>query len=388
MPKITTIYADYQATTPVDPRVSAEMEPYWRDSFGNPHSADHIMGWQADEVVSVAAAQVAALIGADSSEVVFTSGATEANNFALLGLARRAPPERRRIVVSAIEHKSVLATAEAVGEREGLSVDLVPVDRQGLVRLDLLDEMLSEDVLLVSVMAVNNEIGTVQNIPEIAARVHACGALLHCDAAQAPCAIDTRGLAGCADMLSLSGHKFHGPKGIGALSIRHGVAHRLEPLIYGGGQQDGLRSGTVPVPLCVGMGAAAEILTKDEAGAERDRVARLRDAFVEGILRVWPTAVLNGPAYSARHPGNANLRFPGMNAEDLIASMQPELAAATGSACTSGIPEPSHVLQATGLTPADADTSVRFSFGRFSTGTDCTSAVDAVHRAARELVLR
>jgi len=366
MPKITTIYADYQATTPVDPRVSAEMEPYWRDSFGNPHSADHIMGWQADEVVSVAAAQVAALIGADSSEVVFTSGATEANNFALLGLARRAPPERRRILISAIEHKSVLATAGVVGEREGLCVDVVPVDRQGHVRLDVLDEMLKEDVLLVSVMAVNNEIGTVQNLPEIAARVHACGALLHCDAAQAPCAMDTRALAGCADMLSLSGHKIYGPKGIGALSIRHGVAHLLEPLIYGGGQQGGLRSGTVPVPLCVGMGAAARILTSDEAGDERNRVARLRDAFVEELLLELPAAVLNGPTYSSRHPGNANVRFPGMNAEDLIASVQPRLAAATGSACTSGIPESSHVLQATGLNAAEADSSVRFSFGRFT----------------------
>ena len=385
MQATSTIYADYQATTPVDPRVVAAMDPYWRQAFGNPHSSDHVMGWKADQAVSDAATSVANLIGADASEIVFTSGATEANNLALLGLGRRAPPEKRRILVSAIEHKSVLATARVLEEREEFSVEIIPVDHEGFVDLSTLDDMLSEDVLLVSMMAVNNEIGTVQDIAAIADLVHSQGALMHCDAAQAPCAMDTRGLSACADLLSLSGHKIYGPKGIGALRIRHGLVDQLEPLIYGGGQQGGVRSGTVPVSLCVGMGLAAEILSHEEAADERGRVARFRDVFVDELRGLAPSTALNGPASHSRHPGNANIRFPGVNGEDLIASMQPQLAASTGSACTAGTMEPSHVLRSTGLTPADADSSVRFSFGRFSTDQEVEQAATVVARAFRNL---
>lgn len=380
-----TIYADYQATTPVDPRVVAAMEPYWRETFGNPHSTNHIMGWKADAAVNSAASSVAALIGSDPSEIVFTSGATESNNLALLGIGRRALRDRRRLLVSAIEHKSVLAAARSLEEREGLSVEIVPVDCHGFVRLDALRRMLAEDVLLVSVMAVNNEIGTVQNVSEIADLVHSQGALLHCDAAQAPCAIDTRALAAAADLVSLSGHKMYGPKGIGALSIRHGLAELLEPLIYGGGQQDGIRSGTVAVPLCVGMGLAAEMLSNEEAADERQRVTSLRDRFVEELQRLAPSVVLNGPPSQARHPGNSNLGFPGIAGEDLIASMQPGLAASTGSACTAGTPEPSHVLRSIGLTANEADSSVRFSFGRFTTALDVQRAADVVAIAFNSL---
>ena len=366
MPDSQTIYADYQATTPVDPRVMAAMEPYWRVSFGNPHSSDHVMGWNAAEAVANAAASVAALIGADDSEIVFTSGATEANNLAILGLARRTPLGRRRILVSAIEHKSVLAAARALEEREGFTVELIPVDHDGFVRLDALDELLSDDVLLVSVMAVNNEIGTVQNISDIAELTRALNTLLHCDAAQAPCGMDVCDLVDSADLLSLSGHKMYGPKGIGALFVRHGLEDCLEPMIYGGEQQGGLRSGTVPVPLCVGMGSAAELLFGETGAEERQRIAQLRDAFIDGL----PNVILNGPNGTTRHPGNVNVRFPGTNAQDLLASMQPMLAASTGSACASGIPEPSHVLRAIGLSTEEADSSVRFSFGRFSSTID------------------
>ena len=361
-----TIYADYQATTPVDPRVMTAMEPYWRVSFGNPHSSDHVMGWDAEQAVANAAASVAALIGADDSEIVFTSGATEANNLAILGLARRAPRGRRRILVSAIEHKSVFAAARALEEREGFITEFIPVDRDGFVRLDALDELLSDDVLLVSVMAVNNEIGTVQNISDIAELTRAHCTLLHCDAAQAPCGMDVGYLADFADLLSLSGHKIYGPKGIGALHVRYGLEDCLEPMIYGGEQQRGLRSGTVPVPLCVGMGSAAELLIGDTAEEERQRIAQLRDAFINGL----PNVILNGPNGTTRHPGNVNVRFPGTNAQDLLASMQPILAASTGSACASGISEPSHVLRAIGLSTEEANSSVRFSFGRFSSTAD------------------
>ena len=379
-----TVYADYQATTPVDPRVLEAMAPFWREAFGNPHSDDHVMGWHAAEAVEEAASAVGALIGADGAEITFTSGATEANNLALLGLARRASSGRRRILVSAIEHKSVLATARAIGEREGLSVETVPVDAEGMLRLDALQEMLDDDVLAVSVMAVNNEVGVIQDIRSITDLLRPHGALLHCDAAQWPCAMDTGDLATHADLVSLSGHKMYGPKGIGALYVRRGVEERIEPLIYGGGQQGGLRSGTVPVPLCAGMGAAAKILLS-EGAEERCTVGALRDSFVEQLLSSIAVARLNGPPVGQRHPGNANVRFSGHNAQDMLAAMQPDLAASTGAACASGIPEPSHVLQALGLSESDAAASVRFSFGRFTTEGDIKDAALVVRTALRKL---
>ena len=369
-----TIYADYQAATPIDPRALEAMAPYWRSSFGNPHSRDHVMGWRAEEAVRDAAASVAALIGADADEVVFTSGATESNNLALLGLARRAPPGRRRILVSAIEHKSVLAAARALSEREDMLIDVVPVDAEGFLRLGALEALLDEDVLLASLMAVNNEIGTIQDVPRIAHLLRQHGILFHCDAAQAPCAMVIGDLASHADLVSLSGHKMYGPKGIGALFISRDLHHRIEPLIYGGEQQGGLRSGTVPVPLCAGMAAAAEIIGSEEAALERARIALQRDKFVQVLRRAPNSMILNGPEGSARHPGNTNLRLDGLDAEDLLGALQPSLAASTGAACASGIPEPSHVLRAIGLSEVAASQSVRFSFGRFTTDEDAEAA--------------
>ena len=374
-----TIYADYQATTPVDPRVYAKMAPYWNDLFGNPHSSDHIIGWRAAETVSEATASVAKLIGCDADEVVFTSGATEANNLALLGLARRAPKSRRRILVSAIEHKCVLASARTLADHEGFEVDTIPVDGAGFVGLEALANRIDETVLAVSIMAVNNEIGTIQDIPQISEMVAGHGALLHCDAAQAPCAMDVRNLAAHADLVSLSGHKIYGPQGIGALYIRRDLQNRIEPLIYGGGQQDGLRSGTVPVPLCAGMGAAAELLCAPETPEERARITRQRDTFIK-LLECAPfPTTLNGPTGQLRHAGNINIQFPGYDAHSLLGALQPRLAASTGSACTSGTPEPSHVLRALGLDSEQADSSIRFSFGRFTTD-------DEIEEAARLVV--
>ena len=349
--------------------------PYWQEAFGNPHSVDHAVGWSAAKAVQEAAAAVATLIGADADEIVFTSGATEANNFALLGLARRAPPSRRRILVSAIEHKCVLAAARTLADREGFIVETIPVDHEGFVDLDFLENQLDDSVIAVSIMAVNNEIGTTQDISAISRLIEPNGALLHCDAAQAPCAIDVSELATCADLISLSGHKMYGPQGIGALYIRRDVQERIEPLIYGGGQQDGLRSGTVPVALTVGMGTAAEIIGSQEGADERRCVAAQRDSFV-GLLRGGHFQVtVNGPADDRRHPGNSNVQFNGINAQDLLGAIQPRLAASTGAACTSGIPEPSHVLRAIGLSTAQADASVRFSFGRFTTDDEIVKAV-------------
>ncbi len=381
-----TIYADYQATTPVDPRVLERMAPLWREEFGNPHSSDHIMGWRAAERVNESAASVGSLIGADPDEVVFTAGATEANNLALLGLARRAPADRRRVLVSAIEHKCVLAAARALEEREGFTVEAIPVDREGFVHLDALEAMLDETVLAASIMAVNNEIGTMQDIATVARLLRPYGIVFHCDAAQAPCAADVRDLASHADLVSLSGHKMYGPKGIGALYIRRDLHDHVEPLFYGGGQQSGLRSGTVPVPLCAGMAAAAEILCGEEAEVERTRIEGLRDSFVHSLREGPFSPRLNGPKGNSRHPGNANLRFVGFSAQEILGALQPDLAASTGAACTSGIPEPSHVLGAIGLSPPDADASVRFSFGRFTTERDIASGARLVTEALSSLL--
>ena len=376
-----TIYADYQATTPVDPRVVEKIAPHWCELFGNPHSGDHIVGWQAAKAVDQSKTTVAGLLGADPDEIIFTSGATEANNLALFGLARRAPPGQRRILVGATEHKCVLAAARALEARENFTVEQIPVDREGFIDLDALAEGLDETTLVVSIMAVNNEVGTIQDIPRIAEIVNSRGVLLHCDAAQGACALDISRLAEHADLISLSGHKIYGPQGIGALYIRRDLQTRVEPIIYGGGQQSDLRSGTVPVPLCVGMAAAAEILQTDEGVDERKQVAGQRDAFVERLQASAYPISINGPTGDRRHPGNANLRFEGFVAQDLLASLQPHLAASTGSACTSGIPEPSHVLRALGLTPTQADASVRFSFGRFTTDAE-------IHQAATLIINR
>lgn len=385
MPEQKTIYADYQATTPVDPRVLAAMEPYWRESFGNPHSSEHILGWQADQAVDDAAESVAELIGAASHEILFTSGATEANNLALLGLAKRAPSDRKRILVSAIEHKSVLAAAQSLREREGFGLERIPVDRDGFVRLEVLDEMITDDVLVVSVMAVNNEIGSIQDIAAIASLARESGALVHCDAVQAPCAMKVSDLAAQADLVSLSAHKVYGPKGIGALYVRTGVESRVEPLILGGEQQSGLRAGTVPVPLCVGFGAASSILADEKGQLERARVGRQRNEFLSHLQHAMPACEINGPLGAVRHPGNASVRFPGLSGQDLVAAMQPRIAASTGSACTTGVPETSHVLSAIGLPRAAADSTVRFSFGRFTTEQDIANTSSAVLDAVRRM---
>ena len=381
----TTIYADYQATTPVDPRVVEQMAPLWSEGFGNPHSNDHVIGWRAAEAVGEAAESVAGLIGADPDEVVFTSGATEANNLALLGLARRAPSDRRRILVSAIEHKCVLAAARSLAEHEGFAIETIPVDGEGFVDLADLESMVDETVLAVSVMAVNNEVGTIQDIEGISKMLLPYGVLFHCDAAQAPCAMDMISLAAHTDLISLSGHKMYGPKGIGALYIRRDVQDRIEPIIYGGGQQSGLRSGTLPTPLCVGMAAAVDILRSPEGVEERRHVAEHRDTFVRLLQEHVPTVAINGPTGESRHPGNANLRFDGLAAQDILGSLQPQVAASTGAACTSGIPEPSHVLSALGLDTVDAESSIRFSFGRFTTDAEIREAARLVNETLMAL---
>lgn len=381
-----TIYLDHHATTPVDAQVFSEMLPYFSDACANPHSSDHWLGWESLRAVENATERIARLIDADADEITFTSGATESNNLALLGLARGSlGRRRRRILLSAIEHKSVLAVGRVLQEQLGFVVEKIPVDSSGFVDLSKLKAALDDDVLAVSIMAVNNEIGTIQDLRKISELVKSHGTIFHCDAAQAPVAMDIRGIAEYTDILCLSSHKMYGPKGIGAIYLSRGLEAMIEPLIYGGGQQKGLRSGTVPVPLCVGMGAAAAMLTADNADQKRALLRNRRDAFIDKLRRLqWPI-VVNGSDGTARHPGNANIRFVGFSAHEVLAALQPHLAASTGSACTSGIPEPSHVLKAIGLDSDDAESSIRFSLGFGTTDEDVAAAAKLLEGALARL---
>ena len=379
-----TIYLDHQATTRIDARVMEEMLPYFGESFGNPHSNDHVVGWRASKVLDGAADKVAQMIGADPDEIVFTSGATEANNLALLGLCKRAVSgPRKRILASEIEHKCVLEVCKVLETQLDYKIEYLPVDAYGLLDFEALEDLISEDVLIVSVMAVNNEIGTIQDLARISGIARSAGAIFHCDAAQAPCAMDMKNFGDHVDLLSLSAHKMYGPQGIGALYVRRELTNTLEPLIYGGGQQGALRSGTVPLALCVGMGAASRLISSQRDAESRQRVGLWRDKFVNALLTSEWLISVNGIEGKRRHPGNANLCFHGYDAQDMLGALQPRLAASTGSACTTGIPETSHVLTTIGLSEEDARASIRFSLGFETTEADIDEAVELVKGALR-----
>ncbi|WP_319529533.1 cysteine desulfurase family protein [uncultured Cohaesibacter sp.] len=382
-----TIYFDHQATTPLDFNVYEAMQPYTAESFGNPHSSEHIIGWRARKAVDKAASDVAELIGADADEMIFTSGATEANNLALLGLARGVEKcKRKRILLSEIEHKCVLEIGRVLQKELNYEVRRIPVDDTGSLKLKILEEEMDEDVLLVSIMAVNNEIGTIQDIPAISRITSRYGSVLHCDAAQAPCALDITSLAQYADLVSLSGHKMYGPMGVGALYARRSLHNSIQPIIYGGGQQNGLRPGTLPTPLCVGLGAAAKQMIGELASAERKAVSIRRDLFARLVAELPFETWVNGPAEGTlRHPGNINIGFSGVSAADLLNRLQPRLAASSGSACSSGITEPSHVLRAIGLGEKDASSSVRFSIGRHTSDDDIYEAVEVLQASLEDI---
>lgn len=383
-----TLYFDFQATTPVAEEVLHKMQPYFAESFANPHASDHVLGWKSAASVESAAQQVARLIGGDADEIIFTSGATESNNLAILGLARRAamaPATRKRILLSAIEHKCILSVGRVLEEQYGYEVDCIPVDRNGHVISSELERLLGDDVLLVSIMAVNNEIGSIQDIRTLSEIIGKTGAVFHCDAAQAPMAMGMEDLADHADMVSLSGHKMYGPKGIGALYIRRDLQDDIEPLIYGGGQQNGLRSGTLPTPLCVGMGAAAEYIGSPEVSKRRKELQTRKEKFLDMLMALPWGGRLYGDDVQNRHPGNISIGFQGFNAQDVLGALQPHLAASTGSACTSGIPEPSHVLKAIGLATEEAETVIRFSLGFETSDQQIEDAISLIDTALQKL---
>ncbi|WP_270936974.1 cysteine desulfurase family protein [Falsiroseomonas oryzae] len=381
------IYLDNHATTPVDPRVLAAMRPWWEQNFANPGSVEHAMGRAAEEAVEDARGHVAALVGAEPSEILFTSGATESNNLAIKGAARFAKAQgtdRLRVVTLATEHKCVLESVKDLAA-EGFEPVVLPVRPDGLLDLDLLEATLAAaPTLLVSVMAVNNEIGVVQDLAAVGAIAKRHGALFHTDAAQAAGRVPLDVGAIRADLMSLSGHKLYGPKGIGALYLRRRPRVRLAPLFSGGGQERGLRSGTLPAPLIVGLGEACRIAA-GEAPLDAGRIAGQRDRFLAALRAEVPGLDLNA-AGAPRVAGNLSLAFPGGVTAQEIMQAAPAVCVSTGSACSSAEVEPSHVLKALGLPEARARATLRIGIGRFTSPAEVDLAAAALGAAWRRAI--
>jgi len=375
------VYLDYQATTPMDPRVLDAMMPFFIEKFGNPHSRNHHYGWEAEEAVETARKQVADLIGADEREIVFTSGATESNNLAIAGVAHFYKDQKNHIVTVVTEHKCVLDTCRHL-EQEGFTVTYLPVKSDGLVDLAELEAAITDKTVLVSIMAANNEIGVIQPLAEIGALCRKKGAFFHTDCAQAFGKIPLDVEAMKIDLMSISGHKIYGPKGIGALFVRRKPRVRLQALIHGGGQERGMRSGTLPTPLCVGLGKAAEI-ARQEMASENARLTTLRDRFLKTVHDKLPEVFLNGD-FSNRLPGNLNLSFAYVEGEGLMMGIK-DLCVSSGSACTSASLEPSYVLRALGVEEELAHTSLRIGFGRFTTEAEVDYAADRIVQAVSKL---
>ncbi len=374
------IYMDYGATTPVDPRVVDAMIPWLREHFGNPASRSHAWGWEAEEAVEKARAQVAALIHADSREIVWTSGATESNNLAIKGAAHFYSSRGKHIVTVKTEHKAVLDTTREL-ERQGFEVTYLDVQEDGLLDLDRLRDALRPDTSLISVMLVNNEIGVIQDIPAIGAMCRERGIVFHVDAAQATgkVAIDLQTLP--VDLMSLASHKTYGPKGIGALYVRRKPRVRLEAQMHGGGHERGMRSGTLPTHQCVGMGEAFRIAA-DEMGTESERVRMLQQRLLAGLSSI-EQVFFNGHL-ERRVPHNLNVSFNFVEGESLIMGVK-GLAVSSGSACTSASLEPSYVLRALGRSDELAHSSLRITIGRFTTQADIDYAVATLQEQVARL---
>ena len=374
------IYLDYAATTPVDPRVVEVMVPWLAERFGNPASNTHVYGWEAEDAVENAREEVARLIGAEAREIVWTSGATEANNLAIKGAAQFHGQRGRHIVTVATEHKAVLDTCKDL-QRQGYEVTYLQVPASGIIDIDAFAAALRPDTILASVMAVNNEIGVVQDIPALGAVCREKGVLFHVDAAQATGKIRIDLSEWPVDLMSMSAHKTYGPKGIGALFVRRKPRVRIAAQIHGGGHEKGLRSGTLPTHQIVGMGEAYR-LARIEMEHELPRIRRLRDRLWAGLSaldQVW----VNGDL-ERRVPHNLNVSFAGVEGESLLAGLR-GIAVSSGSACTSASQEPSYVLRALGRSDVLAQSSIRFSVGRYTTDAEIDAAIGEVRRVVERL---
>jgi cysteine desulfurase len=364
------IYLDYQATTPVAPEVAAAMQPWVAEKFANPHSPSR-WGNEAEAAIEVARKLVERAIRLDGGSIAFTGTATEAINWALKGTVEKAPPGRNRVITVATEHAAVLDTCEWLAGR-GIDLTVLPVAPDGLLDLDLLERELDERVLLVAVMLVNNEIGVLQPVAEIADMAHASGAVMLCDAVQG---LGRLTIPKGPDLVAVSAHKIHGPKAIGALWMRKGA--EPAPFIHGGGQERGMRSGTLSPELCVGFGAAAK-LARERCERDYDHVHRLWAAAIQALGPGW---TINGST-AHRYHGNLNIRRDGVDAARLLADMR-DVAFSLGSACASGSGRPSHVLRALGLDYREARSSIRLGFGRYTTQKELVDACGRISAAAR-----
>jgi cysteine desulfurase len=376
------IYLDNQATTPLDPEVFSAMSPWFTEKFGNASSRNHTYGWEAEEAVEIARESVAAIIGSLPKEIIFTSGATEANNIALQGVAKNYQNQGRHIITLKTEHKAVIDVCQHLSE-DGFDITYLPVDKDGMLNVNKFEDAIRDDTILASVMHVNNEIGVIQPIKELGAICKNKNVIFHVDAAQSvgkiPLNIDDMGI----DLLSISAHKFYGPKGVGALYIRRKDPRvQLQPVMFGGGHERGVRSGTLPVPNIVGMGRACN-LAADVMSEENLKITTLRDALLQGIRDENPKTLVNG-SMEKRVAGNLNMSFPGVNNEAIIAAI-PEIAISSGSACTTSTMEPSHVLLALGMSKEEAYSSLRFGIGRFNTEKDIHIAVKSINGCMKKL---
>ncbi|EHR69883.1 cysteine desulfurase IscS [Burkholderiales bacterium JOSHI_001] len=374
------IYLDYAATTPVDPRVVQAMLPYLYEQFGNPASRSHAYGWAAEEAVEIAREHVAALIGADPREIVWTSGATESNNLGLKGAAQFHAGKGKHIITVKTEHKAVLDTVREL-ERQGFTATYLDVDADGLISVDTVAAALRPDTVLVSVMAVNNEIGVIQDIAGIGALCRSKGVLFHVDAAQATGKMPINLAQLPVDLMSLSAHKTYGPKGIGALYVCRKPRVRIEAQIHGGGHERGMRSGTLATHQIVGMGEAFR-LAKEQMASDNERIRSLRDRLLAALKDV-PEVRVNGHI-EQRVPHNLNLSFTFVEGESLLMGIK-GVAVSSGSACTSASLEPSYVLRALGLNDEVAHSSIRFSVGRFTTEADIDAAATQVKTTVERL---
>lgn len=368
------IYLDMQATTPTDPRVLDAMMPYLTQQYGNPHSRTHAYGWEAEKAIDMARQYVADLIGADAKDIVFTSGATESNNLGIKGVARFYKAKKKHIITTNIEHKCVLDSCRVLSE-EGFDVTYLPVQKSGLIDLNQLAETIRPDTSIVSIMTVNNEIGVIQPIEEIGKICRSKKVFFHTDAAQAVGKIPLDVNKMNIDLMSISGHKIYGPKGIGALYCRRKPRVRVEALQSGGGQERGLRSGTVPTPSVVGLGEACRI-SKEEMQYDTERIERLSKRLIDGITSKVNHVVRNGDPNST-YPGCVNLSFAYVEGESLLMALK-DIALSSGSACTSASLEPSYVLRALGADDDMAHSSIRFGIGRFTTEREVDFVVNRV----------